>query len=49
MFSPHTFLMLSTLLNVGSVASYAWVGDWPRAWYFASAASLNLCLWVGLK
>ena len=49
MFNQHMFLVLSTLLNIGSVLAYAWVGDWTRAWYFGSAASLNLCLWVGFK
>jgi hypothetical protein len=44
MFNQHTFLVLSTLLNVGSVWSYWWYRDYNMAWYFASAASLNLSL-----
>jgi hypothetical protein len=49
MFNPHTFLMLSCALNLLSTASYLWAGDYPRAWYFGSAASRNLCLWLGFK
>ena len=47
--NPHFFLYASVLFNVGSTLLYLWAGEYNRAWYFASAFSINLCLLVGLK
>jgi hypothetical protein len=42
----HILPACSIALNLGCLAGYAWVHDWPRALYWVGAAIINVALLI---